>query len=166
LLGGAISDGTTWRWIFWINLPVGFIGLLLVLFAMPAEFPAHSENGSKFTLSISSTKRDVPSRGSIDYPGFVILLAASIMLIVAIEEAGISFSWSSALVIVFLAVSGVFLILFLSWEWYLYHTNSTREPIFPWAFIQNRILLGLYLLVYFTLLLSQKYLNSEARSSY
>ncbi|KAJ5672271.1 hypothetical protein N7507_001398 [Penicillium longicatenatum] len=158
LLGGAISDGTTWRWIFWINLPVGFIGLLLVLFAMPAEFPAHSENGSRFTLSISPTKRDVPTRGSIDYPGFVILLAASIMLIVAIEEAGISFSWSSALVIAFLVVSGVLLILFLSWEWYLYHTNSTREPIFPWAFIQNRILMGIYL--------SIRTLKPEAHTDY
>ncbi|KAJ5248560.1 hypothetical protein N7468_000011 [Penicillium chermesinum] len=127
LLGGIISDGTTWRWIFWINLPIGVTGLLLVL------------------VSLGFTKRNVDLRGRIDYPGFFILLAASVLLIVAIEEAGISFAWSSALVIAFLVVAGVFLLLFLFWQWYLYHIKSAREPILPWSFLKNRILMGLYL---------------------
>ncbi|KAJ6150674.1 hypothetical protein N7470_007268 [Penicillium chermesinum] len=143
LLGGIISDGTTWRWIFWINLPIGVTGLLLVLVTMPAGFPVHSEITSK--VSLGFTKRNVDLRGRIDYPGFFILLAASVLLIVAIEEAGISFAWSSALVIAFLVVAGVFLLLFLFWQWYLYHIKSAREPILPWSFLKNRILMGLYL---------------------
>lgn len=142
IFGGAISDGTTWRWIFWINLPVGFVGLLLVLFAMPAAFPDHATTTSK---SFSIVKRDIALRGRIDYPGFFMLLAASVLLIVAIEEAGISFAWSSSLVIAFLVVAGVLLIFFTAWEWNIDRTGSAREPVTPWPFFKNRVLMGVYL---------------------
>ncbi|KAE8372688.1 major facilitator superfamily domain-containing protein [Aspergillus bertholletiae] len=143
LFGGAISDGTTWRWIFYINLPVGLVGLALVLVAMPASFPDLSAvtPPTPFTL----IKRNVPLRGRIDYPGFVMLLAASVLLIVAIEEAGISFGWSSGLVIAFLVVAGSLFIAFLAWQWYLDHARSEREPIIPWEFIKKRVLMGMYL---------------------
>ncbi|KOC18275.1 hypothetical protein AFLA70_59g003481 [Aspergillus flavus AF70] len=143
LFGGAISDGTTWRWIFYINLPVGFVGLVLVLVAMPAGFPDPSAVASPATFTL--IKRNVTLRGRIDYPGFFMLLAASVLLIVAIEEAGISFAWSSGLVIAFLVVAVGLFIAFLAWQWYLDYTKSAREPVFPWAFIKKRVLMGIYL---------------------
>ncbi|THC97904.1 hypothetical protein EYZ11_002602 [Aspergillus tanneri] len=140
LFGGAITDGTSWRWIFYINLPVGFVALGLVLLAMPVSFPDVSQ-----TQSFSLIHKKIDWKGQVDYPGFFLLLAACVLLIVAIEEAGISFSWSSALVITCLVLAAVLLCMFFAWQWLLYRRKSTREPVFPWTFMKNRVLMGMYL---------------------
>lgn len=121
LFGGAITEGTSWRWIFYMNLPVGFVGLGLVLVAMPATFPDVSRSSS-FPL----VHRKADWRRKIDYLGFFLLLAACVLLIVAIEEAGTSYPWNSALVITFLALAGILACIFLAWQWFLYRRKS------PW----------------------------------
>lgn len=143
ILGGAITDGTTWRWIFWINIPVGFVGLVLVFVAMPAEFPHQSSREPSDSFGL--VKRGISLRGKVDYPGFFLLLAASVLLIVAIEEAGTSFAWSSSLVIALLVIAGVLLVAFVAWEWNIDHRGSQREPVFPWSFFKKRVLMGMYL---------------------
>lgn len=43
LLGGFLSDGVGWRWAFWINLPIGALALLLVIFRMPRLRPTTAQ---------------------------------------------------------------------------------------------------------------------------
>ncbi|KAI9375344.1 hypothetical protein BJX61DRAFT_494426 [Aspergillus egyptiacus] len=141
LLGGAISDGTTWRWIFYINLPTAAIGLGLIYLAMPAAFPDLAS-----PRSLLCAPKRVNFLTQVDYPGFVALLAASVLLIVAIEEAGIAFSWDSAVVVVFLVLAGVFFLLFLGWEWSIHRrgdpNTTAQKSVFPWEFVTNRVFMG------------------------
>ncbi|CAD6444310.1 497df385-445e-4097-bfd8-b7a1fd65287b [Sclerotinia trifoliorum] len=140
VLGGAIPQHTTWRWIFLINLPIGVVGLILVLLAMPAGFP---DNRPSKAILFSPKKSNL--RGEIDYVGFLLLPTACVFLIVAFEEAGVAFAWDSALVITFLVLAFVLLCLFFAWQRLLFLRQSARQPVIPWVFLKNRVLMGIYI---------------------
>ncbi|TGO28679.1 hypothetical protein BPAE_0024g00240 [Botrytis paeoniae] len=140
LLGGAIPQHTTWRWIFWINLPIGMVGLVLVILAMPAGFP---DNRPSKAILLPPKLSDL--RGKFDYVGFLLLPTACIFLIVAFEEAGVAFAWNSALVITFLVLAFVLLALFFAWQRLLFLKKSARQPVIPWVFLKNRVLMGIYI---------------------
>ncbi|KAF7899502.1 hypothetical protein EAF00_003838 [Botryotinia globosa] len=140
LLGGAIPQHTTWRWIFWINLPIGMVGLVLVILAMPAGFP---DNRPSKAVLLPPKLSDL--RGKFDYVGFLLLPTACIFLIVAFEEAGVAFAWNSALVITFLVLAFVLLALFFAWQRLLFLKQSARQPVIPWEFLKHRVLMGIYI---------------------
>ncbi|TGO77538.1 hypothetical protein BELL_0102g00100 [Botrytis elliptica] len=145
LLGGAIPQHTTWRWIFWINLPIGMVGLVLIMLAMPAGFP---DNRPSKAMLLPPKLSDV--RGKFDYVGFLLLPTACIFLIIAFEEAGVAFAWNSALVITFLVLAFVLLSLFFAWQRLLFLKQSTRQPVIPWVFLKNRVLMGIYIYALFS----------------
>ncbi|EDO01118.1 hypothetical protein SS1G_03592 [Sclerotinia sclerotiorum 1980 UF-70] len=140
VLGGAIPQSTTWRWIFLINLPIGVVGLILVLLTMPAGFP---DNRPSKAILFSPKKTNL--RAEIDFVGFLLLPTACVFLIVAFEEAGVAFAWDSALVITFLVLAFVLLCLFFAWQRFLFSRQSTRQPVIPWVFLKNRVLMGIYI---------------------
>ena len=79
----------------------------------------------------------------VDFLGTTLLLSASILLVVVLEQTEIQYEWSSPFAIVVLIVSALSWIGFLAWSWKVTRSEGRCEPIFPWRFMQSRVCIGL-----------------------
>ncbi len=127
------------------SVPSGLIGVVSLLIFLPNAFPYHHQPSSdgqklKHTLTIETLRK-------VDFPGSFVLLAATIFLVAALEEAGTRFAWRSPFVIVLLTASGLLWIIFLAWERHVTVAESStkREPVFPFRFVQSRVWIGMML---------------------
>ncbi|CCF47107.1 MFS transporter, partial [Colletotrichum higginsianum] len=104
LVGGSITDNKalTWRFVFWINLPFGAVGLLLVWFALRKPPPA-VQGGLPWLQKIRQ----------VDIPGAILLLGATSCLNLALQWGGIVYPWSNANVFGCLIGFGLLLATFL-----------------------------------------------------
>ncbi|KAL9078059.1 MAG: hypothetical protein Q9157_003027 [Trypethelium eluteriae] len=143
IVGGAISDKTTWRWVFLINVPAGAVVIGCILFTLPPNYPFHDLPAEIFEPLSWREKFSKQQLGRIDIPGTISLLMATVFLVAALEEATTAYSWDSPLVIVFLGISGLSWTLSFAWSWWSSASKSSREMVFPWRFVQNRASVGL-----------------------
>lgn len=140
ILGGAISENTTWRWIFWINVPIGVVALTLALVGIPNGFPYQERPRHRPTDIMSRKTLD-----RLDLPGCTLLLLATMAFTACFQEADSRFPWGSAYVITLLVVSVVLLTALLFWERYISLASRVREPVLPWRFMTNRVMVGVML---------------------
>ncbi len=98
LLGGAITSGINWRWIFFLNVPLGVIAIALAL------------------TKIDEVRFVVKRR--IDWVGLVSFAAALFMLVYALVRAN-ALGWSSHTIVSLLVGSGVLMTVFVVTEWRL-----------------------------------------------
>ncbi|KAL4746829.1 hypothetical protein BDW72DRAFT_210107 [Aspergillus terricola var. indicus] len=123
ILGGVIVDNTTWRWIFYINIPLAAIATVLLGVAIPAS------DEVKFSRQIFNR---------LDFVGSFLSICWLIPLLFALQEGGSDYGWDSSEVIGTLIGGIVALVVFLAYEAWLQHrTDSAREPIFPLRFIRD-----------------------------
>jgi EmrB/QacA subfamily drug resistance transporter len=123
-LGGWITDSFDWRWVFYINLPLGIFSL----FALPA------------VLRQSAVRRD---RVKIDYPGAITITASVVALLLALSWVGQGFDWSAPRVVWGFVISGVLLAAFVPLE------LRASEPVIPLSLFKSRTFTSATLLMFF-----------------
>lgn len=117
--GGWITDNATWRWVFYVNLPIGIIALLVLIFLMPT---LRSKNTGKVR---------------IDYLGALLLIAGTVPLMLGFTLAGSTYDWLSWQIISLFSAAIVFAALFVIYEARLERRNE--QPIIDPSLFKNRI---------------------------
>jgi EmrB/QacA subfamily drug resistance transporter len=117
LVGSYIVSVTTWRWVFYINLPFGFLAIAVLLGAVGPLRPATS--------------------GRFDSAGAVLLagwVGALMLALVQVADAG--WAWTDPRIVGLLAVAVVLFAAFLTWE------LKTPQPLVPFRLLRQRVLLA------------------------
>ncbi|OAQ65949.1 MFS multidrug transporter [Pochonia chlamydosporia 170] len=149
VLGGLLTDYTTWRWVFWINGLLGAVSLAIFLLSWPK---------AKY-----STTPERQTWKQLDYPGSFLTIAAAVLVAFAFQNAGqtpgsgsLSNDWRSALFIAPVVLGLVCWAGLLVWEYAVQnHLSEYFVPVFPLRIFRS----GLYTCgVINTLLLGFPYL--------
>ncbi|KAF2967751.1 hypothetical protein GQX73_g5836 [Xylaria multiplex] len=125
LIGGALTQYATWRWCFYINLPIGAVSILFLFFThIPDET-------LKPPFSLALLRSIVPH---LDLTGCALFAPATVMFLLALQWGSSDYGWSSPTVIGLLAGSGATAILFCIWEWHV-----GEDALIPFGLIKRRI---------------------------
>ena len=109
-IGGLITESLGWRWIFWINLPIGLIAIALVLARLRESFGP---------------------RATLDIPGLIIVAAAALALVWGLLRGNLA-GWSSAEVVGTLVLGVLFALGFAALE------LRAPAPMVPMRLFQSR----------------------------
>ena len=158
-IGGWITDHASWRWVFYVNLPVGALALLVLTVWLPS------------TLSVRSTsERGWAAVRRIDFAGALAAAAATICLLLALTWGGSTYPWGSALVVGLLSGALVLYLAFFIIE------RRVSEPLLPLDLFRNQVftassLLALaggmivYAMIFYLPLFTQGVLGQTATNS-
>src|SRR6184192_4243511 len=118
-LGGWITQNTSWRWVFYVNLPIGIAALLVLIFLMP---PLRSKNTGKV---------------SIDYLGAALLILGTVPLLLGFTWAGTQYAWLSPQIIGIFVFAVLVLTAFVLYEAWLERRKG--QPIIEPSLFKNSI---------------------------
>jgi EmrB/QacA subfamily drug resistance transporter len=113
-LGGWITDNLGWRWVFYVNLPVGAVALATLIYGFPG----------------AGTRRH---GRRIDWLGVATIVLAVVPLLVGLTWAGVTYPWGSVQVIASLGFSLVMFVAFYVAE------RAAAEPLLPLDLFRNQI---------------------------
>lgn len=114
VLGGLITDHLTWRWVFFVNIPLSIIALAIIIFAFPSYKAAKEHR-------------------RIDYAGAVVMIIALIPMLLAFTWGGGDYVWNSVQIIGMLVFAVIMLVTFGVVE------SKADDPIIPLSLFKNSV---------------------------
>jgi EmrB/QacA subfamily drug resistance transporter len=113
LLGGFFVDQLSWRWVFYVNIPVGAVALVVtsIVLDLPYTRMVHR----------------------IDYAGTVLLVSAVGSILLAVTWGGTQYAWGSPIIIALTVVGAILLVAFVAVE------RRAAEPVLPLHLFRNRV---------------------------
>ncbi|HEU5199667.1 MAG TPA: MDR family MFS transporter [Ktedonobacterales bacterium] len=154
-LGGFLTDNLTWRWVFYVNLPIGVAAMLVLIFLMP-------------------TLRTGTGKAKIDYTGVALLIAGSVPLLLGFSWAGSQYDWNSPQIIGLFIGAVVASVAFVLYEGWLERRGG--QPIIEPGLFKNSIFsvstlvmvifgMGLFGSIYYISLFAQGVVGFSATNS-
>ncbi len=116
LLGGLLTSYVSWRWIFFVNVPIGAAGLLMAPRVL---------------------QESIPTPGRLDVPGALTVTAGMLSLVYSLTNASLH-PWSSMGTVIPLVGAGILLMAFVAIE------RSTPAPLMPLSIFKSRNRSGAY----------------------
>ncbi len=150
-LGGFVTDQLSWRWIFYINIPIGISVIALFVMFFPQISPPSREH-------------------HLDYRGMAALALTVVPLLLALSWGGSQYGWVSGQILGLLTFGGVMVLVFIAVE------KTAADPIMPlWVFrypsvgVSNMVAFlsgfGMFGVIVFIPLFFQGVLGASATSS-
>lgn len=124
-LGGFLTDSLSWHWVFFINIPLGLVVILLFIKFFPNIKPGIVKH-------------------HVDYTGLAVLILVVIPSMLALTWAGVEYAWGSATIIGMFAFSLIMMVVFIIIE------SRAEEPIIPLSLFRNRIVTVSIIVTFFT----------------
>lgn len=128
ILGGLFTHYATWRWVFWINGPIGFVAMILFYLAWP--------KAEHLPTMHRRSWRD------LDILGSFLLIAAAVLVVFAFQNAGYDNDgnpWAKGMFIGPLVVGVICWLVLFVWEGALEHHWSHKMAALPLILIRNRV---------------------------
>lgn len=157
-LGGAVVEGATWRWVFWMVPMLAIPTSMIILFFLPLK-----HRSGDYLEKVRK----------IDYGGMGLNIASTLLLLIPLSGGGVTYAWASPFFIACTVTGAVLAALFVLYEW-----KFVALPIMPlrlyraphgWALYLQTFLIGLayfgnffYLPIYFQSVLRYSPLVSGA----
>ncbi len=120
--GGFLTDNLSWRWVFYVNIPVSLVAMPAIYFNLPS--------------------RERSGNPRLDFLGAALLSASSVMALLALVWAGDKYAWGSSQIIGLLGGSVVIL------GFFIWQEARHPEPILPLHLFRNRVFLMSNLIVF------------------
>ncbi|KAH7320019.1 major facilitator superfamily-domain-containing protein [Stachybotrys elegans] len=128
VLGGVFTSQVSWRWCFYINLPLSAVGFFILLFFLNLHNPR------------TPLKEGLRA---IDWTGSLLIIGGTLMLLFGLEFGGVTFPWSSPTVICLIIFGLVTIVLFGVWE-----ARFAKYPLMPVRMFAHRTSVSSFALAY------------------